>query len=281
MLKQKLAAFLVGVLVASGVAVVQAQTGTMVTTTGVVYVRSISNVTLTNPTVTGNLRFSADNTYDIGSNGTTSNPRNVYVANRLIANRAFGDSAASPSVTVCQADGSCNKGLYNPGLNVLGFSVAGTGVMTLQTDSLRFVTDNATDIGGSGTARPRTGYFGTAVSAPQYRASSNVLYFTNSDDTDFFVRLTLPAAATPLMQFSGTTSSFPAIKRFGNALTLRQANDTVGAFAAVTACAAGGEGALVVVTDSNTATWGATVAGGGANRVLAYCNGTNWTVAGI
>jgi hypothetical protein len=40
------------------------------------------------------------------------------------------------------------------------------------------------------------------------------------------------------------------------------------------------EGMLVAVTDSNTVTWGATIAGGGANHVLAYYNGTNWTVAG-
>lgn len=39
------------------------------------------------------------------------------------------------------------------------------------------------------------------------------------------------------------------------------------------------EGMLVAVTDSNTATWGATIAGGGSNHVLAYYNGTNWTVA--
>lgn len=39
------------------------------------------------------------------------------------------------------------------------------------------------------------------------------------------------------------------------------------------------EGMMVPVTDSNTATWGATIAGGGSNHVLAYYNGTNWTVA--
>lgn len=41
------------------------------------------------------------------------------------------------------------------------------------------------------------------------------------------------------------------------------------------------EGDLRIVTDSNTATWGATIAGSGANRVLGYFNGTNWTVAAI
>lgn len=40
------------------------------------------------------------------------------------------------------------------------------------------------------------------------------------------------------------------------------------------------EGMLIPVTDSNTAVWGATVAAGGANHILAYYNGSNWTVAG-
>lgn len=43
----------------------------------------------------------------------------------------------------------------------------------------------------------------------------------------------------------------------------------------------GAEGMLAWVNDSNTATWGATVAGGGANKVLANFNGTNWTVVGV
>jgi hypothetical protein len=41
------------------------------------------------------------------------------------------------------------------------------------------------------------------------------------------------------------------------------------------------EGDWAIITDSNTATWGATVAAGGANRVLARYNGTNWTVVAI
>jgi hypothetical protein len=52
------------------------------------------------------------------------------------------------------------------------------------------------------------------------------------------------------------------------------------AFAALATCTTITEGSIATVTDSNTATWGATVAAGGANRILAYCNGTNWTVMG-
>lgn len=40
-------------------------------------------------------------------------------------------------------------------------------------------------------------------------------------------------------------------------------------------------GTIAHITDSNTVTWGATIAGGGTNKVLGFYNGTNWTVAGI
>lgn len=40
------------------------------------------------------------------------------------------------------------------------------------------------------------------------------------------------------------------------------------------------EGMMAWVNDSNTAVWGATIADGGANKVLAVFNGTTWTVAG-
>jgi hypothetical protein len=42
------------------------------------------------------------------------------------------------------------------------------------------------------------------------------------------------------------------------------------------------EGDWAIITDSNTAVWGATVAAGGANRVLArYNNAGNWTVVAL
>lgn len=55
------------------------------------------------------------------------------------------------------------------------------------------------------------------------------------------------------------------------------ANVTV--VASLPTCNAASEGRLWGVTDSNTNTWGATIAAGGANHVQAYCDATNWTVA--
>jgi hypothetical protein len=45
-------------------------------------------------------------------------------------------------------------------------------------------------------------------------------------------------------------------------------------------CSSATEGSYSAFIDSTTTTWGATITGGGANHVLAYCDGTNWTVAG-
>ena len=51
-------------------------------------------------------------------------------------------------------------------------------------------------------------------------------------------------------------------------------------FAVLPACSSGTEGTQASVKDSSTNTWGATITGSSTNHVLAYCDGTNWTVAG-
>ncbi len=53
---------------------------------------------------------------------------------------------------------------------------------------------------------------------------------------------------------------------------------TAVAFSALPSCVAGLEGTMAAVTDSTTITFGATITGSGSNHVLAYCDGTNWTV---
>lgn len=93
------------------------------------------------------------------------------------------------------------------------------------------------------------------------------------------------------LQFGGITSSFPAIKRSSATLAVRLADDSADADLQLRATQHNGitfanvpgtpvAGMTVYITDSSTATWGATIAGGGANKVLAWYNGTNWTVAG-
>jgi hypothetical protein len=53
---------------------------------------------------------------------------------------------------------------------------------------------------------------------------------------------------------------------------------TKGIFSGLATCNSGNEGATGAISDSTTATYGATVTGGGSNHVHVYCNGTNWVV---
>ncbi len=53
------------------------------------------------------------------------------------------------------------------------------------------------------------------------------------------------------------------------------------AFSTAAACSSTLEGRMQAFSDSTTATWGATIAGGGTNHVLGYCDGTSWTVGGM
>jgi len=50
-------------------------------------------------------------------------------------------------------------------------------------------------------------------------------------------------------------------------------------FSSLSACASGLEGTIAAVTNSTTNNWGATITNGGTDHVLAYCDGTKWTVA--
>jgi len=52
------------------------------------------------------------------------------------------------------------------------------------------------------------------------------------------------------------------------------------AFGTLPTCNATNEGRMEAVNDSSTATWGATITGSSTNHVLAYCDGSAWTVAG-
>lgn len=84
-----------------------------------------------------------------------------------------------------------------------------------------------------------------------------------------------PSSANLAAALTDETGTGPAV--FATAPTLTTPKLTSYAFASLPTAAVT---MLAVVTDSNTTIWGATIAGGGANTVLAFYNGANWTVAG-
>ena len=76
---------------------------------------------------------------------------------------------------------------------------------------------------------------------------------------------------------AGTSTANCASEAF---VTASRGTLTPGVFASLAGCSSAIEGTSAAVTDSTTATWGATISGAGTLHVLAYCNGINWTVAG-
>lgn len=59
---------------------------------------------------------------------------------------------------------------------------------------------------------------------------------------------------------------------------IRLAPLTYSALTALVTCDSTVEGVVASVSDSGSATFNALLSGGGSNHVMAYCNGTNWTV---
>lgn len=228
-------------------------------------------------------------------NGTAAQLHNIYRTYTDASNYerlAIGASGTSFQVAAAFAGTGLRRDMLISAQDI-GFTSGGTGRWLISGSTGHFTAqlDNTYDIGASGATRPRTGYFGTDVQAGANIAAVGTLRAGSSSSIGFTSRSimtsTLNGVVTfsdnagtdfTLMSFGGGTSAYPGIKRFGNSTALRAANDTVPTFATLTTCAAGGEGALSPVSDSLTAIWGATITGGGANHVLAYCNGTNWTV---
>ena len=154
----------------------------------------------------------------------------------------------------------------------LVFGTAGTSRWSIgSAGNLTAGTDNTYDIGASGATRPRTIYVGTnitvggAVFSTTYQmgpigASNGV--FAGSSDGVF--KLTDSAGTSfARLQFGGTTSSFPALKRSTTTLEVKLADDStytqvaargvIVAGAVPTLALAGGTCAGTVITGGSTA----------------------------
>ena len=80
------------------------------------------------------------------------------------------------------------------------------------------------------------------------------------------------------LQLGGTTAATPELLISGNTIGIRGGDGTLPLFSTLPACAAGTAGQMAWITDSVSITFAATIVGGGSNKVLAICDGTNWTV---
>lgn len=190
----------------------------------------------------GHLLAGTDNTYDIGATGATR-PRSIYVGTSI---RVEGASSyirlESPDI-VCNRVGTVY--IYNnnaSGSLRLGTTGAANGILIDNSanstfdGAIRFSSDNTYDIGASGANRPRSIYAGTHIEVNGYVQASDTgsfffssrsvirsaangdLTISNRNQTDF-----------GRLQFGGTTSSFPALKRSSTTLQVRLADDSANA----------------------------------------------------
>jgi len=165
----------------------------------------------------GHFLAGTTNTYDIGTSTTVAAPRNIYAGTDITAG---GSLVATNSVYVGanQRISFGGKG-YLLALNDAQFSfynAAGTNSFTITAGASNLATFN----GGITATLDLTLGNGYDLISPtkgrvRFGVGDGVITLTNAAATDF-----------SRLQFGGTTSSFPAIKRSGAALQIRLADDS-------------------------------------------------------
>lgn len=120
----------------------------------------------------------------------------------------------------------------------LQINISGTGRWIFQsgTGHMLPLTNNATDIGATGTNTLRSGYFGTSVFAPLVNTTNvqttNVFFqggsgpYMNGNSASIITLLNNAGTGFNRLNFGGSTSSFPALRRSATVLQARLADDS-------------------------------------------------------
>lgn len=176
------------------------------------------------------------------------------------AGRLPAGSVSAPSLTF-GSDGT--TGLFAPAAGQVEISASGANVLDYGATTASYWTF------GAGVIVPSASPYAWLNRSDMFSPSNGNIELTNASGD---------GGGFSLLQLGGTTASFGAIKRIGNTIAIRQANDSVGTVANLTACSSSLEGGLAAVTDATSTSAGTTVAGSGTHHDLVYCNGTNWIV---
>jgi len=166
-----------------------------------------------------------------GANAQTFNLYNTYTdaSNYERGEFAWGANILNIGATHAGTGTSRIVRFVGGGVTWLAINAAsaasGGGIWNINTNGHFLAgTDNTYDIGASGATRPRNVYVGSNVIAAgfQFNAGGGLIGVS-----DGVMRLQDSTAATfNRLQFGGTTSSFPALKRNGAALDVRLADDS-------------------------------------------------------
>lgn len=180
----------------------------------------------------------------------------------IFANVTDSSSAAGSLLIDLQVGAASKFKVDKTGAATFASSVNATsgsfsGVLTTQSSAqistIAWFSSIATDISGGQTADAGTN---VAVSLRSYR--------------------TFSTAGAKITSFQNNTTEVAYVDKDG-LFVGKALKATCATFASLPTASSG---MTACVSDSNVNTWGSTIAGGGANTVLAFYNGAAWTVAG-
>lgn len=196
------------------------------------------------------------------------------------------DSAGAPTFVLPLADDYNSSASYPASTTTAGWAITSNYLGYGETDIWSTVNREAVNGEGIYFLQKTAATTVATLGAISGDASPSVEFFFNADDGSNYCAFGGDATQAYFVayfsyKFTIWTNNTIAVT-FETDQTTRFHGEFIrlepAAFAALPA--AGTFGRVAAVSDSNTATWGATVAGGGANKVLALDNGTNWTVFG-
>jgi hypothetical protein len=207
-----------------------------------------------------NSNTTGSNNTAVGYNALTANTdgfQNTAVGSEALDANISGDYNTAVGYQALTAASTAN---YNTGVGyrALNAATTGAGNTALGSDALLLVT---------GANNVAVGY---AAGNSLTTGSNNIVVGYDADGSSATVsnEITLGNSSITSMRVPGLTLTFSA-KYFNNG-TL-----TVGT---LPAAATAGAGARAVVTDANATTFHSIVAGGGANVVPVFSDGTNWRI---
>jgi len=227
------------------------------------------------------------------ANGTDEADAGIYVGSTGTIN--FGNWNNTRGISVAATTGNISQlgtGTFRTGRLGVNASPDATAALNVSGTSLFSLLINANSVGGNFRFRADgTGSKDGGV----YASSGGDLYFSNWDGNRGF-KISAGGAIqilnTGLFQFGGTSSSFPALKRSGQGLALRLADDSADAPLTasnviststvrlkgytVATLPSGVVGDTAYVTDALAPTFGSLVVGGGAVVSPVFYNGSAW-----
>lgn len=200
--------------------------------------------------------YSAGNCWDIRDMGPNT------FSDAPLPDQLYCPQAGPPMVTGIESD------FYNPPWHIASedsINVAGTGYVTADTVTLN---DGCTTHGVltvTAAAGVITSAVVTTVGSCAARPTNPVAQLSTSGvgvGAKFNLSYTTPALPPP-----GVITAERGFWYYGGIV-----------YATAPTCNAAAQGQAVYITDSNTATFNATIAGAGANKVVGICDGANWKV---